>query len=222
MKIDKTTCWYNSEICPNQMVLGATGKLFPKLEHSDHFSVLQRLIDKYLFHSSIRTVFDLGCGSGDVGRLFGASLFYSGGDLPHIIENVAKVVNPTGRFQYVDVINDDLSFLKSFDLVLMNAFIDVMQHPLEVLQKVLKSCQNFVLIHRQSLSIKHSTHVVKHPSYGSFSYQSIIAEEDFRSICDSEGFEEIKREMIYQHNPVVDAFHQSILLRKHGILHFDL
>lgn len=220
MNIDKTTCWYDEKYCSSKMIAGAQGKLFPVLEKSDHFPTLKRMIDlfKQMSDDPINRTFDLGCGAGEVGRVFGTSLFYEGGDLFHIIEGVARVINPSLRFRSVDVYEDDLFFLKDHSLVLMNAFIDVLEHPLFILEKVLQFSQKFVLLHRQSLSAQHETHLEKHSSYGSFSYQSIINWDDFGKLLKKRNFEIIHQMKIYENNPIKGADHWSIFLKKKDFL----
>ena len=101
---------------------------------------------------------DLGCGNK------AASIFfddYTGFDLPEF-----------------NVYVSDLDFIREYDVVLMNAFIDVMQFPLEVLDLVLPHCRNYVIIHRQEFT-KGVTKVTQENAYGGWTYHSIINNEDF-------------------------------------------
>ena len=100
--------------------------------------------------------------------------------MPEIIDNVAKKCMPNERYIYTDVYND-IDLIKYYDVILMSAFIDVMQHPLEVLKKVLNLAYDYVIIHRQEISKDKKTNCVKNHSHGGFTYNSIINRKDFET-----------------------------------------
>lgn len=157
--VDKETCWYNinSELCIKKMGLGL---------QTDYGKQLKKLIAEIPQGKTV----DLGCGSGKSSVFFKD---YIGVDLPEIIETIAKVVNPGLTFMKCDIIEDNIEFIKNYDIVHMDAFIDVMQYPLEVLDRVLNNCNKYVLLLRQEV-IEGRTKVIKNPSYGGFTYHSEI------------------------------------------------
>lgn len=188
------------------MILGANGVLFPALEHSDHFPYLDALVRQLPAGSS---VIELGCGAGAFQKLYG-DLFYVGADLPHIIDQVSSRFNPDAKYIKFDVYSNPLDFARLFDVVLMNAFIDIMEQPLEILDKVLKHSSNYVLIHRQEID-SHSTRVVMNPSYGGTTFHSILNDSDFARLIKENDFSVLdkRRLLCYSHNETY-----SILLRK--------
>jgi len=104
---------------------------------------------------------DLGCGGKGVAPLF---KYYKGIDLPEF-----------------NVYISDLDFLQEYELVLMNAFIDVMQFPLDILERVLEHCKGYVLIHRQEFTTG-KTRVTEEHAYGGWTHHSIINHEDFAKV----------------------------------------
>ena len=121
---------------------------------TEHGKTLAELV-KDLTHLKM---IDLGCGAQNVKPLFDD---YQGVDLP-----------------LFNVYTDDLTFIESYDLVLMNAFIDVMQFPIQVLNRILPHCKNYVVIHRQEL-IEGPTEITQEKAYGGWTYHSKISRADF-------------------------------------------
>ena len=175
--VDKETCWYNinSELCINKMGLGL---------QTDYGKRLKKLIAEIPQGKTV----DMGCGSGKSSMFFNN---YTGVDLPEIIETIAKVVNPGLTFMKCDIIEDNIEFIKNYDIVHMDAFIDVMQYPLEVLDRVLNNCNKYVLLLRQEV-IEGRTKVIKNPSYGGFTYHSEIDQKDLLNIFKKHEFSIVK------------------------------
>ena len=187
MKEDKTTCWYDDKTTPKKMLEGATGRLWPVLEKSDHFPILDELVNTMLKQcSECVSLVEVGCGAADFQRVF-TNFFYTGADLPGIIDKVAKVHQPMGRYIKCDVYKSDMKFLKEYDVVLMNAFIDVLEFPLLGLAKVLKNSKKYVILHRQKLTHDKS-YVVKNSSYGGQTFQSVINHFDLVEVIGTAGF----------------------------------
>jgi hypothetical protein len=187
MKEKRDTCWYDFNTTPKKMLEGARGKLWPVLEKSDHFPILDELVNVMLKQcSNCTSLAEVGCGAADFQRVF-TNFFYTGVDLPHIIDRVAKVHMPMGRYIKADIYKSDVKFLKEYDVVLMNAFIDVMEYPLIALAKVLKNSKKYVILHRQRLT-QDKTHVVRNSSYGGQTFQSVINYFDFVEVLGAAGF----------------------------------
>jgi len=166
--VDKETCWYNlnAELCVKKMGLGLL---------KDYGKRLKKLI---ALIPPKKSVIDLGCGSGRSSMFFKD---YTGVDLLEVIETVAKVASPKLKFIKCDIIEDDIKFISKYDIVHMDAFIDVMQYPLQVLDKVLENCTGYILLLRQEI-VREKTRVIKNPSYGGFTYHSEINEKDLADI----------------------------------------
>lgn len=210
-------CWQDENLCPSEMLRGARGELFPILEKSDHFLVLQYLVNKFIEfryrdnpdNKLLPYCLELGCGAAEFSRVFKDKFYYVGADLSHIIEKVSKVQNPSNRYIKFDIQDNDLQFLSGFELVVMSAFIDVMEKPLEILEKVLEKSEKYVLIHRQEFckNKEVDTHVIINPLYGGLTYHSIINELDFLEVLKSTHF---RIESAKQ----INATHLSLLLRR--------
>jgi len=209
-KINKESCWYNQTTTPNEMVRGATGILWPVLEKSTHFPILMGMLQS-IPESSV-SLLDVGCGAGDVSRICG-TLFYLGIDMPHILENVARRVNPSARYRNFDAYENDFEFMKDYDVILMNAFIDVLEFPLVVFEKVLENCEGYIILHRQSISDNSSTNVITANSYGGWTHRSIINLDDFNNLLQKHQFSIVK-EQIVQSSPDTRSIEKSLLLKK--------
>lgn len=185
MKIDDTTCWYSEDYVYHNMI-NAIKKHVP-LNEIDHGKSLIELLED--IDTDKTTVLDLGCGGALLHSIIKGK--YTGLDIENIIENVSKKCFEGLDYKIADVINDELSFLQDYDLIVMNGFIDIMQYPLEILEKILHNCDNYVIIHRQELT-EDKTNVIMNPSYGGRTYHSLINMEDFNNIIDKTKFEIIK------------------------------
>jgi len=182
MNLDKGTCWYDYK-GHEEMILGATGKLWPVLEKSMHWGVLKELIDTIPRQRKKRKMLDIGCGAGCLGqtKLVKDKFCYTGVDLPEVITNVATKVNPDGTYLLYDLVEGNgLSFMNRYDVIVMNAFIDVMQSPMEVLYNIIDKCKDYVIIHRQFITTG-PTKVKQSPSYRSYTYISYINELEFNN-----------------------------------------
>jgi len=170
--------WYDNTVLPQQMIDGALGNLpgWGRLEEAEHFSVLDSLVQLI----SVNSIADLGCGAAEVGRLYAGS-DYTGLDLPHIIENVAKVVNPNLNYIEFDANKSDYSILQKFDLIICNSFISELPNPLEVVEKLLTNMGRYLIIHRQYFD--ESTRLDTYKTYGNLdTVRSHIGLQEFNSL----------------------------------------
>ena len=181
-KID-LECWKSSDV-HEPMLAGAEGKLWNKLEDSSHWPVLKKLLD-YCQANGMSTLCDVGCGAAALGRVYD-SVSYTGADLPGIIKNVAKRFAPDLNFIEFDI-NESIAFLSKYDCLVLGAFIDVMEKPLDALEKILSVAKKYVIVHRQHLGVGTKSWLTT--SYnGMISYQSQIDTDDLASVAEAAGF----------------------------------
>lgn len=202
--VTKKTAWYNEEELPKDMIEGANGnKLnFKKLEDSNHFPTLENLIAL----TECRRMADIGCGAGEVGRVFGKKINYTGYDLPHIIEKVGKEINPELDFACFDANESDFAFLENYDLILCNGFISELTNPLEILGKILNCSKEFVIVHRQFIDAK--TSFEDYVTYGNLlTPRSTVGRKDLTALLKEKKFQIIE---MYDS----ESWGQSFLLKR--------
>jgi SAM-dependent methyltransferase len=188
------------------MLAGPRGELFPPLEKADHFPYLNRLVQQLPQKASL---LDLGCGAAAFSKVY-KEFFYTGADMAGVIEKVALKHAPEAKFVEFDVYSEeDYEILEVFDVILMNALIDVLEYPIQVLENVLARAPKYVLLHRQELFYG-LTRLTTQPSYGGITFHSIINEEEFLGLFDKHRFKVLDRVRIacYSENVV------SVLARK--------
>ena len=198
LEIDTTTCWYDLDECPQYMILGAQGKLWPVLEKSSHFPMLKALLEQ--IPEECITLIDVGCGAAELSRLVNG-LFYVGADLENIIENVARKMHPHSNYVSFDIYGgpEECKFIEDYDVVVMNAFIDVLQYPITGLRNILTNAQNYVILHRQEFDSTGVTRIERNPSYGSgMTYQSIINQKEFDGVLQELDFKVIKEVCVFK------------------------
>ncbi len=147
--IKKRTAWYNKDILPQQMLEAANGKIWGfTLEKAPHFHILQESLNTC---KDAKTLLDIGCGAGEIGRVF-TNFDYTGGDLDHIIENVAKKKNPQLKYFAFDAYESSFEFCKNYDVILCNGFLSEITSCTSVLEKILNYAKKYIIIHRQIFS----------------------------------------------------------------------
>jgi len=176
------SCWYDEKETPQKMIEGAEGKLFPKLKDSDHWPILSHLLSRCV---DSKTLLDVGCGAASLSEL--TDLQYTGCDLPHIIEKVAKIHAPNSDLISFDFYKDDLNFIKNYDVVVTNAFIDVLDDPVFALEKLMSVSKQYIIVHRQRLTEEKSSSE-KVGSYTGFSYSSLLSIRDLEALCKKYNF----------------------------------
>lgn len=184
MKVDKTTCWYGKDHYKQVKVfVEKEGQLIT----TKHGRVLKELID--LIPESEKEFLDIGCGACMVSEITDRN--YTGVDLPDIITKLARVYFPSLCCIRSDIIEGDINFISKYDIVLMNAFIDIMQFPLETLNNILNKCKKYVIIHRQEIH-NEETEINLNRAYGGDTYHSKINRENFlRVLKDFEILQEV-------------------------------
>lgn len=177
-----TSCWHTHDAVGH--MLSAYRHSLSILLQTPHISVLTALIcTATARHGRRLKVLDIGCGTALAARFFkGDGHHYTGADLPHIIDGCAKTLNPMYDYRYMDWEKlTDHSFLQEYDLLLANAFIDVLDQPLKHLSAILDSGKP-VILHRQEISMAGTTRCIQNPSYGYQTWHSIISRDDFMKL----------------------------------------
>jgi len=170
--------WEKNDEIISQMIKGSSGELWGKtLEQSDHFHIMKKTlshIDKSF------TMVDIGCGAGDVSKFWEGN--YLGVDLEWVINNVAKVRNPNQQFLSLNVVDNAKligSCAKKF--LFMNAFLDVVQDPIELLEELIKLKPEAIVIHRQRVDDNLKSE--PRTSYaGAVVNSSVISKDDIKRI----------------------------------------
>lgn len=179
--MNNKTAWYDEEIIPESMLKAVTGQIagWKQLEESDHLESLKHAL---FCCSNSNNLMDLGCGAGEVSRVF-KQFDYTGADLTHIIEKVAKKKNPSNKYIYCDANTDDLQFLQNYDIVLMNSFLSEIPDYFKILNKVLFYSKKYIVIHRQQFDDS-SSRLEEYPSYaGVVTTKTVINNKEFSSLC---------------------------------------
>jgi len=200
MRIDETTCWYQKSSYKN--MIDSLFK-YPLLETPPG-----QLLNQMIKSIDYDLCLDIGCGTGQIGQI---AKNYTGLDLDHIIENVAKKAFPNFCYLKKDIIqNRNMIYMEKYDLIIMSAFIDIMERPVGILGDILMYCQKYVILHRQEISKEKPTQSFKNKSYGSWTWHSIINRNDFDTLI--KDFEIIKEESCGYDN-WEDSGHSFILKR---------
>jgi len=118
------------------------------LNNLSHYPILKNCLDE-IKHEGL--LIDIGCGAGDVSRCWNSE--YLGIDLEWVVEKVSKKCNPNKTYSSIDILNSKKLNIPPSNCVLLNAFLDVVQNPSEILDKILCECKtNWMIIHRQQVS----------------------------------------------------------------------
>ena len=199
--------WYDTERIPLEMVKGARAELegFKKLEESEHFTVLDSLIKKV----NPSSICDIGCGAGEISRIY-PDLKFLGLDLPHIIEKVASVVNPGKKYMVFDAnTQEDFSFLREYDLLIMNGFISELENPIGFIEKLIDQYKGNIIIHRQDLT-ESNTFLEEYNSYGGLkTTNSQINTAEIYNVCEKNGYEII----CIENSGISDCEKKTILIK---------
>lgn len=187
------TAWFDEENLPIAMI----NSNFKKLEESEHFYSLSECLNKVKEASSI---IDLGCGAGEVGRVLSSNYKYVGADLPHIIEKVSKVKNPSNEYLHFNAEKNDMKFINKYDVVLMNSFLSEIPNWYLVLSKILTNAKKYIIIHRQSIT-KDSSKLEEYITYGNLkTINTIINYESLIKFFEMNNFEKIYEVQSFKNN----------------------
>lgn len=130
---------------------------------------------------------DMGVGTGITSEFCG-DFEYMGCDLQHVLNGCAMRNYPQYFYRVCDAENDNLAWIKEFDVVVGNGFFDIMEEGLYIIRRVLTHAKNYVLIHRQEITEEGETHSMLNGSYGGKTYHSVINRQDFMKLLDEMDF----------------------------------
>lgn len=222
----KGECW-RQESGANNM-LSKHNEASIVLDFNNNIDVIGKSLSKITdIDLSNITAIDLGCGNASYLSYY---IKCTGADLPFIISNYSKILNPGMDFIECDVMESDLSFLKEFDLVLISGLLTVMKEPLIILNKVLSNSSNYVLINRNQLT-KQPTTTSKNWAYCGWTYETQINIDDFNYLLEKNGFDIICKEELIIGSGIIDSYCHLVkrsyveknnrLLSKKGIYKFN-
>jgi trans-aconitate methyltransferase len=196
---NRETAWFNTDKLPKEMVNGALGlNGWAKLENTEHFKVLDDMVKLCNFTK----IADIGCGAGELGRIY-HNYEYTGFDLSHIIQNVSKIVNVNLHYRDFNADEFDYSEFNNYDLLICNSFISELTNPLEILEKIIKNTNKFLIIHRQFFS--NSEKNVEYTTYGNLkTIRSFISQYEFESLLSN-------HQILKQ---VSNQFGETVLIKK--------
>lgn len=185
--IDTSTCWYN-ESCVEEM-----NRFHDAYKDDESVNEHLKVFVKMLEDTGLSNVplLDIGCGTAMLSKHC-KTFLYHGADLQHVIAASAMRNYPRNSYRIMDIHDDDLKWIHQFPVVVMNGFVDVMQNPIEILDKVLSNATEYVIIHRQEISTTLETHVTKNGSYGGETFHSIINRKIFEHLIDRNHFDIVK------------------------------
>lgn len=189
---DHHTCWHDK-----RTIIDELNRNYPVyinlMAETEHINALKKSISfietDYKGREKLNII-DIGCGTAQISLLFDKTQWeYEGCDLAHILQYCAQKWHPENVYYPFEAENSHYHFLKNYDVVLMNAFIDVMENPLIILDKVLSNAKKYAILHRQEISQTKPTYVTENPSYGGITFHSIINKNDFLRLLKEHNFE---------------------------------
>lgn len=187
---DKSTCWHSG-----QQVVDEMNNFHDKhiknheiTKHMEPFTSLLNMIASNNLDALMNSeLLDLGCGTGMLSQ-FCKNFTYTGADLPHIITGCAMRNYPNYPYRICNMEEQDIAWIKQYDIVVLNGVIDIMEHAVEMLAKVLASARKYVIIHRQDILEEGVTSSHKNGSYGGETWHSLISRTDFEKVVSDNGF----------------------------------
>ena len=174
-------CWYQKE-CVESMNWAHDASMSE--DTHPHFKAFTDLLDQ----CEKGKLLDLGTGTARISQYCKGFEFY-GADLPPIISGCAMRNYPQYFYKSVDLIEDNLWWIRKFDVIVLNGVIDIMQNGLYILERVLTHANKYVIVHRQEITESKKTTFTVNPSYNSKTYHSIINRKDFLDMVERMNFE---------------------------------
>lgn len=205
---DINSCWHQSGLIVEEMNR-FYDQYIKNHNIADHMAAFVNLLAATDKQGS--QLLDIGCGTAMLSE-FCKDFHYCGADLPHIIAGCAMRNFPKIWYRAANIEQDDLAWIHQYPVIVLNGVIDVMQYPLQTLRRILQHAKEYVIIHRQEVSGSKATASNQHPSYGGYTWHSIINRPEFVSFLDEMNFIIVKEEKLQFGN--WENGGNSFLLRK--------
>jgi hypothetical protein len=187
MSADKI-CWHR----PEELIPAMAGKQreWGRLGQTPQGRVLGGLLGMtgQLLGKKPNLIVDVGCGVCPLLDIVDAER-YVGVDLPANVGEIRKVVGPGVKLMAADAMSDDLSSLSGAEVVVMSAFLDVMERPLVCLRRVLAAARGHVILHRQLIH--------DGPTSAKLEYSYLGQDTSFKSVLNRREFYDVVQECGY-------------------------
>jgi hypothetical protein len=186
LNMSNNTCWYRPNIIPT---MAERRKAWGNLLNHPQGKVLKGLLDAAEQFSGKKPdlVADVGCGVCPLLDLVDAN-HYVGIDLIANVEDIRKEV-PGVKIVGADMMTDNPAELAKADVVVMSAFIDTMDKPLEVLERTLTQSQGLVILHRQVVHDGPTTAKLSNSYFGlDTSFSSLINRKELYALFKKCGY----------------------------------
>ena len=134
---------------------------------------------------------DIGTGTAAISE-FCKDFEFFGCDLGPIIYGCSTRNYPEYFYKSCDIEEDNLAWMRKFDILLLNGVIDVMENGLHITRRILTHANKYVIIHRQEITEQGTTQSHLNGSYGGKTWHSIISRTDFNNLLDEMEFEIVK------------------------------
>lgn len=171
--ITESTCWYKKDLYKT-----ANTKMGANMNSSILGQVLKNLFE--IIPKEEQLVLDIGCGNAKVSTII-SNRKYTGLDLSYNIETMCETSYSNLNFIKCNIIKDNISFISKYNIILLNAFIDVMNQPIFILDKILNYCTKYIIIHRQEI-VDTETQITTNASYNGYTHHSELNRNDFNNI----------------------------------------
>ncbi len=185
MSIEHSICWHND------YVIDEMNRFYDNnvkgQEPNAHFLNVVELLNL----CGDGKLLDIGTGTAAISEHVKPFEFY-GCDLPKIVEGCAMRNYPQYFYKSCDIEEDNLAWMRKFDVLLLNGVIDVMNEGLYIIRRVLTHANKYVIIHRQEITEKGKTKSHLNGSYGGKTWHSIISRNDFNKLLEEMNFEIVK------------------------------
>lgn len=187
----KSMCWYNDS-CVDEI-----NRFVDTHKEDDNITMHLKSLSKLLSLCKGDRLLDLGTGSAMIAPMCTKMGFeFYGCDLPHIILGCSMRNQPDYFYRVCDLIEHNLSWIRKFDVLVLNGVIDVMYNGVGILNRVLTHANRYVIVHRQEITEqKENISIIKN-SYGGKTYHSIINRNFFKRLVDEAGFDIVEEEKL--------------------------
>jgi len=183
--MSKDICWYQKECIESMNRF--EDECIKNQDIQPHYKSFNELLSL----CGTGKLLDLGTGTARISQFCKNFEFY-GADLPHIISGCSMRNYPQYFYRSVDLIEDNLAWIRKFDVIVLNGVIDIMENGKYILERVLTHANKYVLIHRQEITENGKTHSVINPSYNSKTWHSVINRAEWNEVIERMGFEIVK------------------------------